>query len=252
MDRYTTAVIGGGAAGICAAIALGRRGEKVVLCEKMPRLGKKILATGNGRCNLLNEDLGESNYNPAARNLVKSVFSRFGKTDMLDFFTGLGLSTCSQEGRIFPVTNQAASVLKVLEMELKRLSVPVELNFDCTGISFSGSGISVNSRSGRTLECRGVILTGGGKTYPAFGSDGSLYAVAEKMGHTLVEPVPSAVPLVVKDPLCQVLQGQRIFAEARCLIKGLASAPVSGELLLPNTGFPGPVYWTSASRSRLL
>ncbi len=124
MRKYSTVVIGGGAAGICAAISKGRRGESVIICEKMPQLGKKILVSGDGRCNLLNDDLREVYYNTAARELVKSIFNRFGKREILDFFKGLGLEVYSKEGRIFPITNQAASVLKVLEMELRRLSVP--------------------------------------------------------------------------------------------------------------------------------
>jgi predicted flavoprotein YhiN len=121
MEKFSTVVVGGGAAGICAAISQSRLGNSVVICEKMPQLGKKILASGNGRCNLLNEDLREDYYNLAARGMVKSVFDQFGKSKILEFFKNLGLEIYSKEGRIFPVTNQAASVLKVLDMELKRL-----------------------------------------------------------------------------------------------------------------------------------
>ncbi|HSW58877.1 MAG TPA: NAD(P)/FAD-dependent oxidoreductase, partial [Dehalococcoidales bacterium] len=135
MEKYTTAVIGGGAAGICAAIITARRGETVVICEKMPQIGKKLLATGNGRCNLLNEELMENRYNLSARKLVKNVFELVGKEEILNFFKDLGLITYSREGRIFPVTNQAASVLKVLEMELKRLAVPVEPDFNCNSVT---------------------------------------------------------------------------------------------------------------------
>src|SRR4030042_4211106 len=119
MKKSLTAVIGGGAAGICAAISKGRRGEPVIICEKTSQLGKKVQASGNGRCNLLNDNLSEAFYNPAARYLVKSVFDRFGKLEILNLFKSLGLEVYSQDGRIFPVTNKATSVLKVLEMELK-------------------------------------------------------------------------------------------------------------------------------------
>ena len=239
MEKSLTVIIGGGAAGICAAISKGRRGEPVVICEKTPQLGKKILATGNGRCNLLNDDFDESFYNPAARQLVKSVFDRFGKTEILNLFKSLGLEVYSQDGRIFPVTNQAASVLKVLEMELKRLPIRVEYDFDCSAISFSNSGTLVSSKQGKTIECGKVIITGGGKTYPAFGSDGSIYTIARQLGHTIVEPVPSAVPLVVKDRLCQVLQGQKILAGAKSIVEGLAGGEVRGELLFTKYGLSG-------------
>lgn len=253
MKNYEIAIIGGGAAGIVAAISAARQGKSVVICERMPQLGKKILATGNGRCNLLNDDLSEEHYNPAARPLVRSVFQKFGKKDILEFFKSLGLEVYSQDGRIFPRTNQAASVLKVLEMEVRRLAIPVELNFTCSSISLSKESISVHaepveageparpeqSRRSKTIECQKVVITGGGRTYPALGSDGSTYDVARQLGHSIVEPVPSAVPLVVNDPLCQVLQGQKIFASASSLIEGKQGKPVEGELLFTKYGLSG-------------
>jgi len=239
MPNYTTVVIGGGAAGICAAISSARRGETVVLCEKTTQLGKKILASGNGRCNLLNEDLNENYYNTAARALVRSVFSQYGKTQIISFFNELGLETYSKEGRIFPVTNQAESVLHVLEMELKRTSAAVKYNFDCSGISSSKNGLLVSSANGEKIECRKVILTGGGKTYPAFGADGSAYEIAKKLGHTVIEPVPAVVPLVIKDNLCFLLQGQRIMATARPVIDGREGEWTGGELLFTKYGLSG-------------
>ena len=239
MEKYEVVVIGGGAAGICAAISKARTGGSVIICEKTTQLGKKILATGNGRCNLLNDNFNETYYNHAARNLVKSIFYKFGKFEILGFFSSLGLEIYSQEGRIFPITNQASSVLKVLEIELRRLSVPVEYDFCCDQVSFSKSGIVVSSKNGKRIVCRKVIITGGGKTYPALGSDGSVYDIARQLGHTLVEPVPSAVPLVVKDNLCQALQGQRIFAAASIIIDGRKSEEVKGELLFTKYGLSG-------------
>src|SRR4030042_1997838 len=230
MGKNLTVVVGGGAAGIFAAISKGRSGEPVIICEKTQQLGKKILASGNGRCNLLNDNFNETFYNLTARSLVKSVFDKFGKLEILNLFKSLGLEVYSQDGRIFPVTNQATSVLKVLEMELKRLSVPIEYNFNCSGLSFLKRNILVSSKAGKTIECQKVIITGGGKTYPAFGSDGSMYEIARQLGHTIVEPIPSAVPLLVKDSLCHFLQGQRIFAGAKSLIEGKEGDAVRGEL----------------------
>jgi predicted Rossmann fold flavoprotein len=239
MAKDLTIVIGGGAAGLCAAISKGRRGESVIICEKTAQVGKKILATGNGRCNLLNDDLSELHYNSSARNLVKSVFTRFGKAEILDFFKSLGLEVYSQEGRIFPVTNQAASVLKVLEIELRRLSVPIEYNFDCAGLAFSNNSIIVMSQTGKKIECQKVIITGGGKTYPIFGSDGSTYEIVRQIGHTTIQPVPCAVPLRVKDNLCHYLQGQRISAAVKSIMDGKASSVVRGELLFTKYGLSG-------------
>jgi predicted Rossmann fold flavoprotein len=240
MERYSTAVIGGGAAGICAAISSARHGESVIICEKTAQIGKKILATGNGKCNLLNDDLDESYYNPEARPLVKSILRQFGKPEIINLFKELGLGVYSgDDGRVFPVTNQASSVLKVLEIELKRLAVPVEFDFDCAAISLDKGGIQLSSRSGKKVQCNKAIVAGGGKTYPVYGADGTLYPVVRRLGHSIVEPVPVGVPLVVKDPLCQALQGQKINAVARGVINGRESNPVKGELLFTKYGLSG-------------
>ena len=239
MNKYNTIVIGGGAAGICAAISAARSGKSVVICEKMPQLGKKILASGNGRCNLLNENFDETFYNPVARPLVKSILAKFDKAEILAFFHELGLETWSQNARIFPITNQAASVLKVLEMELNRLSVPVEYDFDCSSIVFSGGHIVVSAKNGTKLTGSKLIITGGGKTYPVLGSDGTTFEIAQRLGHTIVEPVPGVVPLVIKDAICHFLQGQRIFAAACAVFDGKKSTPVKGELLFTKYGLSG-------------
>ena len=144
-------VVGGGASGLLAAISAGRKGVPVVICERMDRPGRKILASGNGRCNLSNDRLDSSFYNPAARRLVDSVFSRFGKDGIIKFFDSMGLKIRSEEGRLFPATNQSSTVLKILEIELKRLSIPAEFGFDVSNITDSGSGFTVLSRSGRKI-----------------------------------------------------------------------------------------------------
>ncbi len=117
-----------------AAISAARNGSHVLICEKNAQLGKKILASGNGRCNLLNDSLSADHYNGPARPLVNSVFGVFGKPQILALFDELGLKTYSQDGRIFPYTNQAASVLTVLQMEIERLHIPTELGFMCSSI----------------------------------------------------------------------------------------------------------------------
>src|SRR3989338_6260165 len=115
MRTFDAIVIGGGASGIAAAISAKQKGRSVLLCEKMPQLGRKILASGGGRCNLSNEKIASSFYNPAARGVTEAVFGRFGFDAIIKFFRDIGLEVYSEDGRIFPVTNQAASVLKVLE-----------------------------------------------------------------------------------------------------------------------------------------
>ncbi|MBU9889058.1 MAG: aminoacetone oxidase family FAD-binding enzyme [Candidatus Omnitrophica bacterium] len=242
MGSYDTIIIGGGAAGIVAAITARRNGRSVLLCEKMPKLGKKLLVTGAGRCNLLNERMDASFYNPEARELVGTVFKRYGKGPILDFFRELGLHTWTDEaGRIFPVTQQAASVLKVLEIELSRLEIPVRLNAGVRDIRAVSGAFEVRTGSGERFVCARVILCAGGKSYPALGADGGGYALAQKCGHTLVEPVPCVVPLLVKDPWCHALQGQRVRAKVRAYLRDRPLGESLGELLFTQYGLSGTV-----------
>lgn len=238
---HSSAILGGGAAGIMAAISATRNGKRVVICEKMPALGKKILVSGNGRCNLLNDRLNESYYNPSSRRLVKAIFQKFGKDGILNFFRSLGLELYQEDGRYFPATNQSASVLKVLELELKQLSVPVELNFDVSDIVYSDGHFTITSKTGKKVESDSLIFACGGRTYPALGSDGSAHRLATRFGHKIIEPVPAAVPLVVKDPICHILQGQRIRARAKSIIDGKAADEASGDLLFTKYGLSGTV-----------
>ncbi|MCM8823902.1 MAG: aminoacetone oxidase family FAD-binding enzyme [Candidatus Omnitrophica bacterium] len=239
MKKDCVLVVGGGACGMVAAISSASVGKKVILCERKPVLGKKIFVSGGGRCNLLNEDLRESYYNREAQSLVKSIFSKFGKRDILEFFKELGLVTYSQGSRIFPITNQASSVVKVLDNELKRLGVNVEVNFEVKKINFSKDRFIVLSKDNRDIESNKVIIATGGKSYPALGSDGSGYNLAESFGHTILQPFPIGVPLVIKDKFCHLLSGQKIFAKVKLLINNEVIDETEGEILFTNYGISG-------------
>ncbi len=239
MRTFDTIVIGAGASGIVAAISAKRKGVSVLLCEKMPRIGKKILISGSGRCNLSNEKIESSFYNPESRGIINAVFGRFGGEKIIEFFRGIGLEIYSDNGRIFPVTNQAASVLKILEMELARLSVPIELNYEITGITHENGMFTISPKRGEKYRCQKVILAAGGKAYPALGSDGASYKFAKQFGHRIIDPVPSAVPLAVKDGFCHLLQGQRISARVKSVISGKIINEASGDLLFTKYGLSG-------------
>ncbi len=237
--RFDVAVVGGGAAGLVAAISAARRGDSVVVCERMPRLGKKILVTGGGRCNLTNEDVGPEDYTSGSRGLVAGVLGRFGNHDIRLFFKGLGLQLFSEGRRVFPATNQASSVLKVLEMEVGRLGVAVELGFEAARIGHSEAAFLIEGATGRRLEARSVVLAGGGLSYPALGSNGSAYELAGRFGHHLVPPVPSAVPILAKDRMCHFLQGQKVRAAAVAIVGGKPAGRAEGEVLFTQYGLSG-------------
>jgi hypothetical protein len=239
MNSYDVTVIGGGAAGLVAAISAKRKGANVLICEKTPRPGKKILITGAGRCNLLNERLDASFFNPEAKTLAESIFAKFGKNDILSFFEELGLQTYCDEGRIFPITNQASSVLSVIEIEISRLGIPSEYNSEITGIRAVNNGFELVSKNHKHFTTKKVILTGGGKSYPATGSDGNVYALAQTFGHRIIEPVPSTVPLLARDPWCHFLQGQKVSATVTAVIDDKPVRKMAGEVLFTKYGLSG-------------
>ena len=232
-------VIGAGAAGLAAAIGAARKGASVVAAERLPKPGKKILVTGGGRCNLSHEKIAAADFTSTDPALVASVLSRVGPDDILKFFHELGLSTVSDGGRVYPAAGQAASVLKVLLMEAERRGVAQELEFEATAVDSRTGGFTVTSRDGRTIEARRVVLAAGGRSYPALGANGSGYELARKWGHRIILPVPSAVPLLAKDPLCHFLQGQRIRARAAALLGGKTVREADGDLLFTAYGLSG-------------
>lgn len=239
-DTYDLAVVGAGAAGLTAAISARRLGLSAAVLERLPSPGRKILASGGGRCNLLNDGLAASSFTSTDPALVASVLERFGRREIRDFFTGLGLRLQADEkGRVYPATNQAASVLKVLELEVRRLGAPAETGFAVGRIEPRAGGFRLRAADGRVVESRTVILAGGGKCYPALGSDGSCHGLAASFGHRIVAPVPSAVPLLVKDRLCHLLQGQRLQVRVEGRIAGRAAGTAEGELLFTQYGLSG-------------
>ena len=239
-EHFDVAVIGGGAAGLVAAVSAARRGVSAVVLERLPRPGKKLLATGGGRANLLNESLAPSAFTSSDPGLVASVLGRFGKGEIRAFFEELGLRLqADQDGRVYPATNQAASVLKVLELEVARLGVAMKTGFCAAAVSAGPGGFSIVPEEGPKFEAGAVILAGGGRSYPALGSNGSCYALAGGFGHRIVPPVPSAVPLLVKDRICHLLQGQRLRVRVRSVVEGREGPAVEGELLFTQYGLSG-------------
>ncbi|MFA6280977.1 MAG: aminoacetone oxidase family FAD-binding enzyme [Candidatus Omnitrophota bacterium] len=236
---YDAAIIGAGPAGLSTAIIAAQNNKKVILLEKQKTIGRKIAVTGAGRCNLLNDALSEAFYNKSAQFLVKSIFSKFGKDDILKFFKDLGLNLYSDAGRIFPLTNQASTVTKIFGMWLDKLVVPVEFDFEVSSLSKEGDSFFIKAKNSKSMQAKKVILASGGKTYPALSSIDSLYKEAVKFGHSAVMPVPACVPLVAKDPFCHFLQGQKIFAAAICIIDNQVISRDEGELLFTKYGLSG-------------
>ncbi len=241
MIKKRILIIGGGGAGILAAISAARKGADVMIAERMPILGKKVLASGAGRCNLLNETLNASFYNPESREIAERVFKRFGKEEILAFFRELGLWTYAEEdGRIFPLTDKALTLMELLQAELVKLKVKTVLNYSVESVRFSGGIFVIISDKGEKLEADRVILAAGGQSYPVLGSDGSGFKLAKDFGHRVVEPVPATVPLISQDVWCKALEGQKIRGRACPMLDSKKVMPwVEGDILFTKYGLSG-------------
>lgn len=243
----TVGVIGGGAAGMTAAIAAAEQGAKVTILEANDRLGKKILSTGNGKCNLGNEKLGPEEYYTGEPALLERLLGRFSTDDTVDFFQRLGLLVKSRNGGLYPVSEQASSVLDVLRFEVSALGVEVVTGCRVERIERDeGSGRIQVQGAEKEFSFDSVILACGGKAAPKTGSDGSGYRLAERLGHSLIPTVPALVQLKCREDFFKSIAGVRAEAELTMMEKGECKVRERGELQLTDYGISGiPVFQIS-------
>ena len=286
-EMYDVIVIGGGAAGMFAAIQAGYAGAKVLLLEPNERLGKKLLITGKGRCNLTNNCSWQEVLKNVPRNarFLYSALSGFTPEDAITFFESHGCETKTERGnRVFPVSDKSASVLEALKTALGYAGVDIlrarakELLTDPAvgdAPQPSTAADGMQNENGRVVGVRtdkgdffapAVILATGGKSYPATGSTGDGYRMAKALGHRIIPPVGSLVPLVEDGPWCAQMQGLalknisvRLYlasSDDACRDKQYLSAPFGrekpcfeefGELLFTHFGLSGPVILSASA-----
>ena len=250
----TVGIVGGGAAGMMAAIAAARGGAKVTLLEGNDRLGKKILSTGNGKCNLGNERLGIEDYYTGCPDLLEKLLGQFGTADTISFFQGIGLMVKSRNGYLYPACEQAAAVLDVLRYEVRAAGVEVATDFKAESIRLGRRArqFNVQGREGGRSFDR-VILACGGKAVPKTGSDGSGYRLAEGLGHSLVPTVPALVQLRCREDCLKAVAGVRADAELSVCWQGKCISRERGELQLTEYGISGiPVFQLSRTVNYIL
>lgn len=238
-------VIGGGAAGMAAAIFAARQGASTAIIEHGQRVGKKLLSTGNGRCNYTNKSLGESCYRGGSPGFAMSVLEQFLPTDAVNFFRELGILPLEQNGYFYPASRQAASVLDVLRMELERQNVSVLVSEEIKRIETIEHQFLVHTKCG-CCQSAACILATGGKAAPDTGSDGSGYQYAKDFGHTIVEPVPALVPLLSDDPGLKAMAGARVMAKVSLFLSQNCITEERGEVQFIRDGISGiPVFQLS-------
>lgn len=240
-------VIGAGPAGMMAAGKAAERGIDTILVEKNDRVGKKILISGKGRCNITNNtDIeGLIENIPGNGSFLYSAFYTFSNMDLIAFFNKRGLMTkVERGGRVFPVSDKSKDVVDVLFSYVSGNGAKVLLKSPVQEIKAAGGRIkSVILRNGDEIKCDSVILATGGASYPGTGSTGDGYDMARKLGHTIVELKPSLVPLVVEEPWVKELQGLSLKNVAVAFINksGKKVYDDFGEMLFTHFGVSGPV-----------
>ncbi|MDR2044836.1 MAG: NAD(P)/FAD-dependent oxidoreductase [Clostridium sp.] len=246
MGRHT-AVIGGGASGMTAAITAAREGCRVTLYEAGERLGRKLLATGNGKCNLGNLRLSRQDYYGKQPERVEACLERFSTEDTVRFFAGLGLLLKEKSGYLYPLGAQAAAVLDVLRYEIQDLGILVRTGCKIDFLRKSpGKESFIVGFQGQRAEHDKVILACGGKAAPKTGSDGSGLELAGALGHTIVATVPALVPLKCREGYCKALAGVRAEGEVRIWEGEEELACETGEIQFTEYGLSGiPVFQLS-------
>ena len=250
MMNYDGIVIGGGAAGMFAAITAAQRGAKVLLLERNDRLGKKLLITGKGRCNVTNDCSAQEVLQNTPRNgrFLYSAMTAFPPERAKAFFEDRGCALKTERGnRVFPVTDKAISILDCLQNAMRQYKVTVKTARVKRILTENGCVTGVETQNEK-LSAKWVILATGGASYPTTGSTGDGYVMAEALGHTVVTPQGSLVPLETAGNDCQEMQGLSLRNVGVKLLnaKGKVLYKDFGELLFTHFGVSGPTVLSAS------
>lgn len=250
----TVAVIGAGAAGLMAASAAAQAGAQVVLFEKNAKVGRKIMITGKGRCNVTNDcDVPGVLANiPVNPRFLYSALGKCSPADIMAFFEGLGVPLKTERGnRVFPVSDKALDIVDALFFHVKRLGVRLELGCTVEDIETRDGAVCGVRVNGKVFAADRVIVATGGASYPATGSTGDGYTFARVLGHTIIPPRPSLVPLVAEGDVCSKLMGLSL-KNVRITVRE-NEKPIFedfGEMLFTHFGLSGPLILSASAHMR--
>lgn len=251
-----TVVIGGGAAGMMAAIQDATNGEKVILIEKNEKLGKKLFITGKGRCNLTNACDTEDLFPHIISNskFMYSAFYQFSNRDTMEYFESLGLKIKTERGaRVFPASDKSSDVIRVLADECRRQRVEIMLNTTAQEISVADGHVTgVRLVSGGMIDADKVVLAAGGRSYPSTGSTGDGYLMAQKLGHTVTKLRPGLTGMHTKEADPSQMQGLTLKNVSVRITGSRAKKSFYegfGEVLFTHYGVSGPLILSASSQT---
>ena len=243
--KHDVIIVGGGASGIIAAINAKNLGLDVAIIESNNRIAKKLLTTGNGRCNITNENITLDRYHSENKSFFKTILSKFTVDKIEEFFKTIGIYlTTLESGKMYPMSLQASSVIDVLKSSLEEREIPIYLETKVKDIVHSKKGFKIFTSSDDDLtkefNCNKLILCCGGKSAPKTGSDGSGFTLAKKLGHSIIEPIPALVQLKLDYKKLKSISGVKFDGSAKIFIDNKFVQEELGEILFTDYGISGP------------
>lgn len=249
------AVVGAGASGCMAAVSAALAGSSVLLIDSNDKIGRKIYATGNGRCNLTNLHMARECYHAGGGEDLSAFFARFGVHDNMRFWEERGIFLHDRQGYVYPGTDQAGTIAQGFEKILNEPGVKIILGERVTAVrrSVQKTGFSVETDKGNVMQAAHVILAGGGMAGPQYGCGEDIYRIAKQMGHSVSKPLPALVPLLSGDKTLKAAAGVRCDAQIRLFCDQKETGMERGELQMTEKGISGiPVFQLSSAAVRAL
>lgn len=237
------AIVGGGASGLVAAVAAAENGNSVTVYESGERIGRKILATGNGRCNMTNINADVENYHGRNPKFIMGAKNKFWVEETIGFFENLGIvCKTEEEGKVYPYSDQASAVLDVLRFKIDLLGIKVVTSFEVESVEKNKNTFAIKAYDGRKECADAVVVATGGKAAPNLGSNGSGYEILKSFGHTVTDLKPSLVQIKTETEVVKKLKGIKLNANVR-----IGNTNTYGEVLFTEYGLSGPAVFSLSS-----
>ncbi|MGN0667338.1 MAG: NAD(P)/FAD-dependent oxidoreductase [Huintestinicola sp.] len=255
--QYDVIIIGGGAAGLMAAVTAADCGRQVLLFEKNSRVGRKLLITGKGRCNVTNNCTREEFMDnvPCNNRFLYSAYSAFDSSDVMDFFEALGVPLKTERGnRVFPVSDKAEDIVRAFERALsQRTGMITVKNAAVTRVVREGGAVTGVISDKMMYSAPSVIIACGGRSYPKTGSDGDGFRFAKELGHTVVPLRPSLVPMISEESYCGEMMGlslKNVTLTLKDTKENKVMFSEMGEMLFTHFGVSGPLVLSASGHIR--
>lgn len=236
-------IIGGGASGMMAAIVAAREGAKVLILERLNRIGKKILVTGNGRCNISNTQIETAYYHTSSKVDISYPFQAFDYKMTENFFQNLGIEPLIEGSKVYPLSEQASSVLDVMRMALDTLQVEVVTDKKVVEAIRRGDNWQAITEDETTYTAKKLIVATGGMANVSLGCDETGYSLLKKLGHSTRPTFPTLVHVISPTPYCKMMKGTKVKADASIYVEDKLIRKEYGEVLFTEDGLSGPAIF---------